>query len=309
MRVLVTGATGFIGSRLVTALSHRTGCVVRAALRRPGDRSEAVESTVVGEVDGCTQWEVALDGVDVVVHLAARVHVAEEGAANALAEFRRTNVSGSLRLAEMAAAAGVRRVVYLSSVKVNGEVGVFRESDAPAPAGSYGVSKCEAESALRAIAARTRLQFVIIRAPLVYGPNAKGNFQRLVRAVARGIPLPLGAVDNRRSFIALDNLVDMIGLCVDHEAAANQLFLVSDGEDLSTTALVTRLSVALGRRPRLVRVPTALLVLGATVLGRQDVADRLVRSLCVDISKVRRLLGWTPPLSVEEGLRRVAREV
>ncbi len=307
MRVLVTGATGFVGRALVPALVSRDGVVVRAALRSQDDRSASLESVVVGEVDSRTEWRVAIESVDVIVHLAARVHVMHDRAADSLAAFRRTNVSGSLRLAEQAASAGVRRLVYLSSIKVNGETGVFRETDAPSPEDPYGVSKCEAENGLRAIAARSGLEVVIIRPPLVYGPNVKGNFQWLMHAVARGVPLPLGAVHNSRSFVALDNLVDLIVTCIAHPAAVNQVFFVSDGEDISTTALITRLGLAMERRPRLIPVPAALLMLSAALLGKRAVANRLLGSLCVDISKARGVLGWTPYLTVDEGLKRAAR--
>ena len=200
----------------------------------------------------------------------------------------------------------VRRFVFLSSVKVNGEGGsaAYRETDPPATQDAYGISKHEAEVGLREIAAETDMAVVIIRAPLVYGAGVRANFQALLDAVARGIPLPLGSIDNRRSMVALDNLLDLIVTCIEHPAAANEIFLVSDGDDLSTPDLVRRMARAMGRPSRLIPVPVAVLMAGATLLGKRETARRLCSSLQVDISKTRALLGWTPPISVDEGLRR-----
>ena len=245
-----------------------------------------------------------MSGVTAVVHLAARVHVMRDTAADPLSEFRRVNVDGTLNLARAAAAAGVKRFVYLSSLKVNGESGTFAADDPPAPQDAYGISKHEAEAGLRMIAAHGTLEVVIIRPPLVYGPGVRANFAALVRAIARGIPLPLGAVRNLRSLVGIDNLVDFILTCIGHPAATNETFLVSDGEDLSTTDLARRLARAMGRRARLIPVPAAALMLMATAIGRRDVAERLLGSLQVDISKSRRRLAWNPPISVDEGLRR-----
>lgn len=303
--IVVTGATGFVGTALLECLVARGGARVRAVVRRSSSLlPPSVAQVVAGDIDDHTEWTDALTGVDVVVHLAARAHVMRDLAADPLAEFRRTNVSGSMRLAERAARAGVRRFVYLSSIKVNGEGGTYSESDLPAPEDPYGVSKSEAEAGLLAIAARTGMELVIIRPPLVYGPGGKGNFRSLIDIVKRGIPLPLGAIHNRRSLVALGNLVDFIITCIEHPAAANETFLVSDGEDLSTTSLIQRLARAMGRSARLISVPLPLLSAGAMLLGRRAVARRLLGSLQVDISKARRVLGWVPPVSVQEGLRR-----
>lgn len=313
MRVLLTGASGFLGAAAWLALQRR-GAVVRpvfrtqtSALRSGGGG----ESAVIGlSLDASTDWTQILVGMDAVVHAAARVHVMHDTATDPLTEFRRVNVQGTLRLARQAAAAGVRRFIFISSIKVNGEataLGVpFFADDLPVPLDPYGVSKMEAEQGLRDIAAETGMEVVIVRPPLVYGPGVKANFQAMMRWLARGIPLPLGAIDNRRSLVALGNLVDLIVTCIDHPAAANQTFLVSDGEDLSTTQLLQRMGQALGQPARLVPVPPALLRLGAALFGRPAVAQRLCGSLQVDISKTRQLLGWAPPLSVDEGLKKAA---
>lgn len=303
MRVLVTGAGGFVGTRLVERLVCDARGLVRAGLRRPAAVAHGAEPVLI-DMDPQSDWRVAVNGIDVVVHLAARVHVMRETVADPEAEFRRVNVAGTLNLAEHAAAAGVRRFVFLSSVKVNGESGIYTEADAPAPDDPYGASKLEAETALRALAARTGIEVTIVRPPLVYGPGVRANFHALMRAVAHGIPLPLGAVDNRRSLVALDNLLDFIVTCAVHPAAANETFLVSDGDDLSTPELVRRLARAMRRRAILIPVPPALLAAAAALIGQRAAARRLLASLRVDITKARQQLDWTPPISVDEGLRR-----
>lgn len=262
-----------------------------------------------GPLDGHTDWSAALAGTQAVVHLAARVHVMGELAGDPLAAFRVVNTEGTLNLARQVAAAGVHRFVFVSSIKVNGESTApghaFRASDVPQPEDPYGQSKCEAEDGLRALAARTGLDVVIVRPPLVYGPGVKANFAALMRAVQRGLPLPLGAVvNNRRSFVALDNLVDLLIACLDNPAAANQTFLVSDDEDLSTAELLRRLGQAMERPARLLPVPPWLLQAGAALLGKRDVAQRLLGNLQVDITGTRQTLGWAPLVSVDEGLRR-----
>jgi UDP-glucose 4-epimerase len=262
----------------------------------------------VGDLSAQADWSEALAGVQTVVHAAARVHVMDETATDTLTEFRRVNVQGTLQLARQAEASGVRRFVFISSIKVNGEVtnlGLpFTAENIPAPLDPYGVSKMEAEQALRQIATETGMEVVIIRPPLVYGPGVKANFAALMRAVQRGWPLPLGAVHNQRSLVALDNLVDFIVTCITHPQAANQTFLVSDGQDLSTTELVRGMAQAAGMPARLLPVPVWALQAGATLLGKGDAVQRLCGNLQVDISKARQLLGWVPPVSVEDGLRR-----
>ena len=262
----------------------------------------------VGDMSDHTDWSAALAGAEAVVHAAARVHVMDDAATDPLAEFRRVNVEGTLNLARQAAAAMVKRFVFVSSVKVNGEATLpgrpFTADDVPAPLDPYGVSKMEAEQGLHQIAAQTGMAVVIIRPPLVYGPGVKANFAALMRAVQRGWPLPLGAVHNQRSLVALSNLVDFIVTCITHPQAANQTFLVSDGQDLSTTELVRGMAQAAGVPARLLPVPVWALQAGASLLGKGDAVQRLCGNLQVDISKARSLLGWVPLLSVEEGLRR-----
>jgi len=303
VKTLVTGATGFIGTALLSRLLQE-GLSVRAASRRDVVTLPlGAERVVVGDLSGNTDWRHALANVETVVHLSARVHMMRDAAADPLSEYRQANVEGTRNIAQQLASAGGRRFVFLSSIKVNGEAGVFRESDAPKPRDPYGVTKHEAEACLRKIAAETGLEVVIIRPPLVYGPGVGANFGSLMRAVAFGVPLPLGAVHNRRSMVALDNLVDFILACIKHPAAANETFLVSDDEDLSTTDLIRRVARAMGRPARLVPVPSTFLFGAAALLGKREIARRLLGSLQADISKARQVLGWHPRISVDEGLR------
>ena len=306
--ILVSGARGFVGSALVARLA-REGVETRACVRRDdASMPNGVHTVQFGDLTANTDWSRALTGVGVIVHAAARVHVMDDTATDPLTEFRRVNVQGTLHLARQAEAAGVRRFVFISSIKVNGEateLGMpFSADDLPAPLDPYGVSKMEAEQGLREIAAQTGMEVVIIRPPLVYGPGVKANFAALMRTVQLGWPLPLGAVHNRRSLVALDNLVDFIVTCTTHPQAANQTFLVSDGHDLSTTELVRGLARAAGVPARLLPLPVLALQAGAALLGKGDAVQRLCGNLQVDISKARSLLGWVPPVSVDEGLRR-----
>lgn len=310
--IIITGATGFVGSSLVTRLALEK-FVVRAVVRSENYR--APDGVGMARVDGLgpdTDWLAALNGASVVVHAAARVHVMTEKVKDPLSEFRYANVAGTLNLARQAARAGVRRFVFLSSIKVNGEQTSsgqrFTPSDTPKPSDPYGISKCEAEEGLRRLAEQTGMDVVIIRPVLVYGPGVKGNFLSMMRWLHKGIPLPLGAIHNARSLVALDNLVDLIVTCLGHPAAANQTFLVSDGEDISTTELLKRTASAMGIKARLIPVPPSIIQAGAALLGKRDVAQRLCGLLQVDISKTRELLGWTPPVSVDEALRKTAED-
>nr|WHW29450.1 putative UDP-glucose 4-epimerase [uncultured bacterium] len=312
MKILVTGANGFVGRALCTEAVVR-GMGVRGVTRVPGNVSAGMDNLVVGNIDGSTDWPHVVAGIECVVHLAARVHVMNDSSENPLAEFRRVNVQGTLNLARQAAAAGVRRFVFVSSVKVNGEATrlgrPFTADEAPAPMDAYGVSKMEAELGLSEIARQTGLEVVVIRPPLVYGPGVKANFATMMRWLKRGVPLPFGAIHNLRSLVSVDNLVDVLVTCIAHPAAADQTFLVSDGEDVSTTELLRRMGRAMGLPVRLVRVPAPVLELAAAMVGKRDLAQRLCGSLQVDIETTRRLLGWTPPLSLDDGLKRAAEAV
>ena len=303
--ILLTGATGFLGSRLATALHSKPDVNLTAAVRR----SIKIPSAQIVEVHGLdanTHWSTNLYNQQVVIHVAARAHIMEDDVSDPLMEYRRVNVDGTLNLARQSAAAGVDRFIFISSIGVNGNINThpFSEDDAPHPAELYAQSKWEAEQGLLEIQRESGMGLVIIRPPLVYGPDAPGNFGSLMRWVKKGIPLPLGAIHNQRSLVAIDNLVDLIITCIDHPAAANQVFLAGDGQDLSTTELLRGVARAMGKPSRLIPVPSSLLMLGATLLGKKAVAQRLLGSLQVDISKARNLLGWEPPISVEEGLRR-----
>jgi nucleoside-diphosphate-sugar epimerase len=316
MRVLVTGANGFVGTAAVRRLQQGSDFEVRCAVRyiSPAVSSSlaTAETVVVGDIDGGTDWRATLEGVDVVVHTAARVHMMHETEADPLAAFRRVNTEGSVNLARQAARAGVRRLVFISSVKVNGEATPpgqpFRPQDpAQRPDDPYGISKFEAEQGLREVAAATGLEVVVIRPVLVYGPGVRANFESMMKWVARGVPLPLGAIRaNRRSLMGLDNLADLIACCVTHPAAAGQVFFAADGEDVSTTELLTRVGAALGKLPLLLPVPPVLLQVGARLVGRGELAQRLCGSLQVDISTNAQLLGWRPPLSLDAGLAQTA---
>lgn len=310
MRILLAGATGFVGCGLVSPLLKRNYEVTAAVRKRKIDLDPRVTQSLVHGLSAEQDWEPLLMGQHLVIQLAARVHVMNEQFSDPLAEFRQVNVEGTLNLARQAAAAGIKRFIFVSSIKVNGEGTVpgysYEADDVPAPLDPYGISKLEAEQGLRALAAKTGMEVVIIRPVLVYGPGVKANFLSMMCWLNKGLPLPFGAIYNKRSLVALDNLVDLIVTCIDHPAAANQTFLVSDGEDLSTSELLRRMGAALGKPARLLPLSSWFLESGAQMLGKQALAQRLCGSLQVDISKTRELLGWSPVVSVDDALRRTA---
>jgi len=305
MNILITGANGFVGRALCAELL-RCGHAVRGALRQEGGRAlmEGVGPIVVGAINADTDWKAALATCNVVVHLAARVHVLDDTASDPLAAFRSTNTVATLNLARQAAQAGVKRFVFISSIKVNGEGrdAPYRETDAAAPEDAYAISKWEAEQGLRQIERETGMEVVILRPPLVYGPGVKANFQRLLQVVRRGWPLPLGAIHNRRSLLYLGNFVDAIRLGIEHPAAAGQTFLLDDGEPVSTPQLIRALARAMGRPARLLAVPVGMLEFAGALLGKRAAVARLTGSLWVDGSAIRTHLGWVPPFSMAAGL-------
>ena len=308
MTVLLTGASGFLGKAVLDA-AKRHGVEMRPVFRSLDSAKGHPGALLVSGLDGEADLSQALQGVDVVIHAAARAHIMREEALDPLTEYRRVNVQGTSNLARQAAAAGVRRFVFISSIKVNGEGTLpgrpFTADDAPAPEDAYGISKAEAETELRRIAQETGMDVTIIRPPLIYGPGVKGNFFSLINWVRRGLPLPLGGVThNRRSLVGLDNLVDLIWVCVEHPKAANQTFLISDGEDLSTAELLRKIGKALSQPARLLWVPAGLIALMASLIGKKVISQRLLGSLQVDIHKTCELLDWKPSVAVDEGLRR-----
>jgi nucleoside-diphosphate-sugar epimerase len=308
--ILVTGATGFVGGALVRRLATTPSLngVVASVRCKAECLPQGVEQITKGDLLPTTDWSSVLQGISVVVHCAARAHVMQDDANDPLQAYREVNVYGTLNLARQAADVGVRRFVFVSTIKVNGEAThpgqPFTADDVPRPIDPYGVSKMEAEQGLREMEAQTDMEVVIIRSPLVYGPGVKANFATMIRWVTRDVPLPLGAIHNARSMVGLDNLVDLLIICLKHPAAAGQTFLVSDGEDVSTTALLRRTAQAMEKKIFLLPVPAFVLEWAAALLGKRSVAQRLCGSLQLDIAKTRQLLGWIPPVSLDEGLRR-----
>ncbi|MEO3879133.1 UDP-glucose 4-epimerase family protein [Rheinheimera fenheensis] len=301
--VLLTGGSGFVGAALLQRLS---GLNITAVGRTQPDNACGLFFN--SDISSNSDYSAVLAGIKVVIHCAARVHMMDESSSDPLAAFREVNTFGTLNLARQAAAAGVKRFIFLSSIKVNGESTLvdkpFKYDDVAKPEDAYGISKAEAEAGLRQIAAETGMEVVIIRPPLVYGRGAKANFAAMLKLAQKNLPLPLGAIHNKRSLVALDNLVDLIVTCIEHPKADNQTFLVSDDRDVSTTELLKLMTRAAGKKPWLIPVPISWLKLAGKLTGKQAVIDRLCGNLQVDITHTKQTLGWTPPVTVEEGIAR-----
>jgi len=307
MNFLVTGANGFIGHTLCSTLAKK-GHAIRGAFRSPENCIEYknyVDCVAVGDIGPDTDWTQALSGIDIIVHLVAKVHVLQKSSVNQLDDYRKVNTKGTERLADMAAKAGVKRFVFMSTVKVNGEWTkdkLFTETDLPHPEDPYAISKWEAEEALLKISKETGLEVVILRPPLVYGPGVKANFLRLLQLVDRNIPLPFQNINNRRSFIYIGNLVDAIIACCSNPNAKGETFLVSDNEDISTPDLIRMIALAMNKKNRLFPFPQSLLRMIGALAGKKEELDRLFSSLCVDSRKIRKVLNWNPPFSMKEGI-------
>jgi nucleoside-diphosphate-sugar epimerase len=310
MKALVSGASGFVGSALCSHLVSRGFDAVATVRNLPDALVPRVDYRIVTELDSATDWHDALAGVQTVIHCAARVHVMRDHAQDPLTEFRRVNTLGTETLTRAAAHCGVKRLVFLSSIKVNGESALpdapFDQASPVKPQNPYAISKWEAEQALTRVSAETGLEVVSLRCPLIYGPGVKGNFLRLLQAVDHGIPLPLALARNRRSLIYLDNLTNAIATCLTHPAAAGKTYLVSDGEDVSTAELIARIAQALGKPSRLWPCPLGLMELAGRMTGKSDEIARLLGSLCIDSSRIRSELDWRPPYTLEQGLAETA---
>lgn len=307
-KVLVTGANGFIGHALCARLLSE-GFYVRGAVRRHSSACEpqGIDISIINSIGRDTDWTNALRGIDVVIHLAARVHVMRESVHDPLLAFREVNVMGTERLAQMSVSAGVRRIIYISSIGVNGESteqGAFTEDDIPSPCSPYAISKWEAEEIIRAFSGA--MEVVIMRPPLVYGPHAPGNFSRFMQLINSGFPLPFGGINNRKSFIYLGNIIDALVKCVQKVEAIGKTFLVSDGQDVSTPDLIRMIAKAMGKKARLFPCPAPLLKMIGNIAGKSDEIERLSGSLQIDSAKIRRELNWTPPFTMEQGIRTTA---
>ena len=308
-KILITGATGFVGRALLENLKLKKKYLIHLSARTNQEKLFEGEKTFnIGEIDANTNWKDALEGVDCIVHCAARAHTTEKKQTHLLNAYRRINVDGTRNLAKQAAGIGIKRFIFLSSVKVNGEETIasksFKYDDIPQPKDSYGISKWEAEQVLLEISKKTGLELVIIRVPLIYGARVKGNFLRLLDLVYKQIPLPLFNINNSRSFIGLDNLVDLIIHCIDHPKATGKTFLVSDGEDISTPDLIIKLSKIMGRSTRLFSFPISIFKLMSYLIGKSPEVIRLIGSLRVNSSHTRKILEWNPPFSLDEGLEK-----
>ncbi len=310
MKILITGATGFVGKRLCNELQNDNHEVYVAIRKKTESVVEKIYQFEIGDLSAEIDWSKVLQGVEVVVHTAARVHIMNDSVVDPITEFRRVNTAATLTLARQAATSGVKRFIFISSIKVNGEMTKpnhpFQPDDAFIPVDPYALSKYEAEQGLLKVAEETRMELVIIRPPLVYGAGVRANFASMMKWIKIGIPLPLGAVRNQRSFVALENLVSFIIHCIDHPKAANEIFLISDGEDVSTTELLRKVAKVFGQKAFLLPVPITWMRLVATLMGKSDVTNRLFGSLQVDSSKVYELLGWKQVITMDEQLKKTA---
>ena len=310
--VLITGTNGFIGHSIVLTLVATGDYKVRAAIRKTSATlPQSVEVYENLDISEKIDWTRALENIDIVIHCAARVHVMRDKSKDPIMDFRKVNTEGTLNLARHAASSGVKRFIFLSSLGVNGAEtsnNPFKADDIPQPYSPYTLSKMEAEFGLLEISQTTKMSVVIVRPPLVYGTKAPGNFGLLMRIVKKRIPLPLGAVKNKRSFVFIDNLVDMIICCLSHPNATNQVFLVSDDEDLSTTILLKKMAMAFNKSTLLLPIPKFILYVAARAIGKSKVAQQLLGSLQIDMEKTKSLLEWKPPFSVEEALRKIAEQ-
>lgn len=310
--ILITGATGFIGLALVQSLLDQHTTVIAGVRQHTATLPQSVTQVELGDLAQPHKQYDFLQDIGVIIHTAARAHIMQESASNPLAEFRKINTVGTLNLARQAAQAGVKRFIFISSIKVNGEMtepgAPFTAENKQVPTDPYGLSKYEAEQGLMALADETGMEVVIIRPPLVYGPGVKANFAAMINWINKGVPLPFGAIHNQRSLVALDNLVSFIMLCIDHPKAANEIFLIADGEDVSTTELLQKVAKALGKNTCLLPIPTRWMNLAAQLISKRDVAQRLFSSLQIDNSKARNLLGWHPVSSMDQQLRKTAKK-
>ena len=308
MKILLTGSTGFIGTALKKSIFEKKIYELITPIRS-SSKDGYDPKVMINSISQDTDWSLLLSDVDVVIHLAARAHILKEDSIDPLKIFRETNTAGTINLAQQASSSGVKRFIFISSIGVNGNEThniPFKYTDIPKPIEPYAISKYEAEIAINKISSNSNMETVIIRPPLVYGPNAPGNFGRLFSAISRKMPLPLGSINNKRSLVALDTLINLIIICISHPKASNETFLVSDDEDLSTTALLKKISNALKIKPRLLPIHPYFLKICARILGKKEIIRRLCSSLQVDINHTKDTLDWKPPISVDEALKKIA---